>query len=60
MKKLTNKQITNNLMHIHQQLAEIKSMISVFMSYINMKKEDKKLKKYIEDQNNLAKKDEKA
>ena len=60
MKKLTNKQITNNLMVIHQQLAEIKSMISVFMSYINMKKDDKKLKKYIEDQNNLAKKDEKA
>tara|TARA_Y100000401_G_scaffold75811_1_gene61623 strand:+ start:264 stop:500 length:237 start_codon:yes stop_codon:yes gene_type:complete len=60
MKKLTNKQITNNLMVIHQQLAEIKSMISVFMSYINMKKDDKKLKKYIKDQNNLAKKDEKA
>lgn len=56
MKKLTNKQITNNLMVIHQQLAEIKSMISIFMSYINMKKDDKKLKKYIEDTKEACKK----
>ena len=55
MKKLTNKQITNNLMHIHQQIAEIKNMISVFISYINMNKDDKKLKKYIEKHNKVAK-----
>ena len=29
-------------------------MISIFISYINMKKDDKKLKKYIEKQVNLA------
>lgn len=42
-------------MHIHQQIAEIKNMISVFISYINMNKDDKKLKKYIEKHNKLAK-----
>ena len=60
MKKLTNKQITNNIMVIHQQMAEIKSMISVLMSYISMNKDENKLKKYIKTQNNLAKKDKKA
>ena len=50
MKKLTNKQITNNIIMIHQQMAEIKGMISIFMSYINMNKDEKKLKKYIDDQ----------
>ena len=60
MKKLTNKQITQNLMVIHQQIAEIKSMISVFISYINMNKDDKKLKKYIQKHNNLAKKEKNA
>ena len=38
-------------MVIHQQLAEIKGMISIFMSYINMNKDDEKLKKYIKKQN---------
>jgi len=32
-------------------------MISIFISYINMKKDDKKLKKYIEKQVNLANED---
>ena len=42
---------------MHQQIAEIKSMISVFMSYVSMNKDENKLKKYIKTQNNLAKKE---
>ena len=54
MKKLTNKEITNNIMLMHQQIARINSMISVFISYINMNKDEKKLKKYIEKQKKVA------
>lgn len=54
-KKLTNKQIETNLITLHQQIAEIKNVISIFMSYINMNKDEEKLKKYIKKQRNLAK-----
>ena len=57
MKKLTNKEITSHLALHQTQLARINEMISVFISYINMKKDDKKLKKYIEKQVNLANED---
>tara|TARA_B100001094_G_C18168156_1_gene793423 strand:- start:2172 stop:2354 length:183 start_codon:yes stop_codon:yes gene_type:complete len=60
MKKLTNKEITQILNALIKDMNDVKNMISVFISYINMNKHDKKLKKYLKDQNNLAKKKEKA
>ena len=57
MKKLTNKEITNHLVAHQTQIARINEMISIFISYIYMKKDDKKLKKYIEKQVNLANED---
>ena len=56
MKKLTNKEITSHLVSHQTQLIKQNEMISIFISYISMKGDTNKLKKYIEKQVNLANK----